>query len=82
MGDRKINDDFGLNYLPGLPNTGINRSVLEIDDKNAKHNYTMLNDSRDAPAYDDDFEMGMGQFTSFRKEQLDTARAKSVGNFL
>ena len=88
-GNRNINDDFGLNYLPkGVENQNdINRTDLEIGEVNP-NNHSVLNPNMNVfeeskTTEDDDFNLGMRQFLSYKKESLDmNTRSRSDGNFL
>ena len=63
-GNRNINDDFGLNYLPkGVQQTGINTTDLEIGEVNP-NNFSVLNPNVNVleevkQTEDDDFNLGM-----------------------
>lgn len=88
-GNRNINDDFGLNYLPkGDENqTDINKTDLEIGDLNPANN-SVLNPNVNVleegkVIEDDDFNLGMRQFLSYNKQSIDmSSRSRSDGNFL
>ena len=88
-GNRNINDDFGLNYLPkgDQHQTDINRTDLEIGEVNPT-NHSVLNPNvnvreESKATEDDDFNLGMRQFISFNKQNLDmNSRSRSDGNFL
>ena len=88
-GNRNINDDFGLNYLPkgDQHQTDINRTDLEIGEVNPT-NHSVLNPNvnvleESKATEDDDFNLGMRQFISFNKQNIDmNSRSRSDGNFL
>lgn len=81
-GGKMINDDFGLNYLPGQAD--INRTDLEIGKANPNRSTflpdTSLEETKQTD--DDDFNLGMRQFTSFNKKHMDTNRSRTDGNLL
>jgi hypothetical protein len=97
-GDRKINDDFGLNYLPGSGSgTGVKSSlinpsdleagVLNIQNQTVMHDVTKLEEVPikivDSIAREDDFGLGMTQFLDYQKDNFDmNSRSRSQGNFL
>ena len=76
-GNRNINDDFGLNYLPNGAShkVDINGTDLEIGEMNP-NNHSVLNPNvnvleESKATEDDDFNLGMRQFLSYKKESFD-----------